>query len=292
MSVNPESSTRWLKIAVPKGAYDLEMFTARLTQWGMLGLQEADDRFEIYFPLALKPALPELLADFFRNRPDIKPVITEIADDGWGYKWQEYFKPQIISPRITVRPFWEKPIRAVAIEIVLKPGMAFGTGTHATTHMALGLLEKYLRPGMNILDAGCGSGILTIAALKLGAARVAAWDIDPSVITNFDENLELNGITENYSLNIGDVTQLSVHRPSGEHSDRPNYDYDLIVSNIERQPNLKLLAALVRQEKRPLVIFTGLLKEEYELFKNAVLNYGREVLDNITEDEWIALVVK
>jgi len=137
-----------------------------------------------------------------------------------------------------------------------------------------------LTPGDVLLDAGCGSGILTIAALKLGAAQVSAWDIDSLVIDNFNENLELNGLSRKVAIQIGDVTAL------------PNYNYDLIVSNIERQSNLRLLEALVRQQNRPLVIFTGLLKEENEIFTNKVLNYGREILDQDTEDEWLALVIK
>ena len=271
------NSERWLKVLVPKNAGNEELIIARLIQWGMLGLQETDTDYEIYFPLNMKLSLPELIA---AEWPQLNITITEIVDNGWSTKWQEYFKPQTISPRIAVRPYWEKPLNDVPVEIVLKPGMAFGTGTHPTTHLALLMLEKYLTPGDVLLDAGCGSGILTIAALKLGAAQVSAWDIDSLVIDNFNENLELNELSRKVAIQIGDVTAL------------PNYNYDLIVSNIERQSNLRLLEALVHQRNRPLVIFTGLLKEENEIFTNKVLNYGREILDQDTEDEWLALVIK
>jgi ribosomal protein L11 methyltransferase len=271
------TSQRWLKVLIPKSAGNEELIIARLIQWGMLGLQETDTDYEIYFPLNMKLSLPELIA---AEWPQLNVTITEVVDNGWSTRWQEYFKPQTISPRIAVRPYWEKPLKDVSVEIVLKPGMAFGTGTHPTTHLALLMLEKYLTPGDVLLDAGCGSGILTIAALKLGAAQVSAWDIDSLVIDNFNENLELNGLSRKVAIQIGDVTAL------------PNYNYDLIVSNIERQSNLRLLEALVRQQNRPLVIFTGLLKEENEIFTNKVLNYGREILDQDTEDEWLALVIK
>ncbi|HRU45747.1 MAG TPA: 50S ribosomal protein L11 methyltransferase [Candidatus Marinimicrobia bacterium] len=270
-------SQRWLKVLIPKSAGNEELIIARLIQWGMLGLQETDTDYETYFPLNMKLSLPELIA---AEWPQLNITITEIVDNGWSTRWQEYFKPQTISPRIAVRPYWEKPLKDVPVEIVLKPGMAFGTGTHPTTHLALLMLEKYLTPGDVLLDAGCGSGILTIAALKLGAAQVSAWDIDSLVIDNFNENLELNGLSRKVAIQIGDVTAL------------PNYNYDLIVSNIERQSNLRLLEALVHQQNRPLVIFTGLLKEENEIFTNKVLNYGREILDQDTEDEWLALVIK
>jgi len=270
-------SQRWLKVLIPKSAGNEELIIARLIQWGMLGLQETDTDYETYFPLNMKLSLPELVA---AEWPQLNITITEIADNGWSTRWQEYFKPQTISPRIAVRPYWEKPLNDVPVEIVLKPGMAFGTGTHPTTHLALLMLEKYLTPGDVLLDAGCGSGILTIAALKLGAAQVSAWDIDSLVIDNFNENLELNELSRKVAIQIGDVTAL------------PNYNYDLIVSNIERQSNLRLLEALVHQRNRPLVIFTGLLKEENEIFTNKVLNYGREILDQDTEDEWLALVIK
>jgi len=276
--MNSEKS-RWLKIIIPKDPGDQEQLLARLTQWGMLGLQETDTGYEIYFPYTMKTVIPRLIDSLRAEWPDAKPEVSEIVDDGWGTKWQEYFKPQIISAHIAVRPFWENP-QNVSVEIILKPGMAFGTGTHATTRMALRMLEKYLKSGMSVLDAGCGSGILTIAALKMGVGAVEAWDIDPDVVENFEENLQLNGLSGRTTVNIGDVTQL------------PDYHYDLIVSNIERQPNLRLLETLDRHKNHSMVIFTGLLIEESEIFSREVINYGREIVDQDIEDEWLVLVVK
>ncbi|MFA7710807.1 MAG: 50S ribosomal protein L11 methyltransferase [Candidatus Neomarinimicrobiota bacterium] len=278
MNVKPD--TCWLKITISKGNFEQERLIARLTQWDMLGLQETDQNLEVYFASDWKSVIPKIIAELKTEWPTLKTVVSEVRDDGWSVKWQEYFKPQIISPRLAVRPYWEKSVNGAAVEIVLKPGMAFGTGAHATTRLALLMLEKYLKPPATVLDAGCGSGILTIAALKLGAGQVTAWDIDPDVADNFLDNLALNELSGKAHLNIGDATNL------------PDYNFDLIMSNIERQPNLKLLRALTQHQSRSIVIFTGLLKEECELFNDAVLNYGREIIEKRFDDEWLALVAK
>ncbi len=271
-------NSRWFKVTFAKGICDAEQLVAVLLPWGLLGLQETDTHYEVYFAFSQRAALPRLMETLREQWPEIDADFAEITDDGWSTRWQEYFKPQRITHRIAVRPLWERP-QNVDVEIVLQPGMAFGTGTHATTRLALQMLEKFLMPGMSVLDAGCGSGILAIAALKLGAGSVVAWDIDPEVVDNFTENLSLNNLAGKIDIHIGDVTQL------------PDYGFNLIISNIERQPNLRLLDALALHKNRSLVIFTGLLQEECTLFTEAVLNYGREIVAQDTEDEWLVLVV-
>ncbi len=273
---------QWLAVRIPYGVSDPEILVAALQRLGMLGLEEQADAFEVYFEMQddieLLKAVGAILPSAGARSGAI--TISTIIENGWQSKWQEYFRPLKITNDIGIRPPWVEPERTWPIEIVIQPGMAFGTGTHATTQLALRLLEKYLRKGMRVMDAGCGSGILTIAALKLGAGYVQAWDIDGQVQENFYENLHLNACQTGFEFRIGDVTSLA------------EYPVDLIISNIERQANLKLLTQVSLQPRRIPLIFTGLLCEESAVFNEAVVNYGLEVLTELKADEWMALVVK
>jgi len=273
---------QWLAVRIPYGVSDPEILVAALQRLGMLGLEEQADAFEVYFEMQddieLLKAIGAVLPPAEARSGAI--TISTIIENGWQSKWQEYFRPLKITNNIGIRPPWVEPDHTWPIEIVIQPGMAFGTGTHATTQLALRLLEKYLRKGMRVMDAGCGSGILTIAALKLGAGYVQAWDIDAQVQENFYENLHLNACQTGFEFRIGDVTSLA------------EYPVDLIISNIERQANLKLLAQVSLQARRIPLIFTGLLCEESAVFNEAVVNYGLEVLTELKADEWMALVVK
>ena len=147
-------------------------------------------------------------------------VAAEMKDDSlWKDKWKEYFKPTHISDRIVVKPTWEeyKPA-SEEILIEIDPGMAFGTGTHETTSMCMKALEKYVKPGARVLDAGCGSGILSIAAAKLGAADVLGVDIDEEAVRVSEENFALNRTDGVCRAIVGDVTK-GISYPAGGSSD-------------------------------------------------------------------------
>lgn len=271
----------WLKLTLPKSNWDIEIVSGLLYLWGSSGINETENAIEAYFPVELQNQINQNLRLLCQERQLAPDFCYEIIQaQPWRTNWQIYFKPQRITARIGVRPYWEKPQKNVPLEIVIKPGMAFGTGTHVTTQLALELLEEYLHSGERILDAGCGTGILTIAALKLGARMVSAWDIDPQIEDNFYENLNLNQITAGWQLHIGDVTQLT------------DWDYDLVLSNIERQVNELVFKRIVESGRRPFIIFTGLLASDYAHFESLVVNYEREIECKRVKDEWLALVVR
>ncbi|PIS30112.1 MAG: hypothetical protein COT43_02360 [Candidatus Marinimicrobia bacterium CG08_land_8_20_14_0_20_45_22] len=279
---NIPAKRTWKKIIFDRDVCNEELLLSLLEANDRVATLEFDDRIEAIFPIEERERLFESFEPFTEKLHLSGAILSEndIADENWRLNWQKYYHRVDLENGISIRPYWEAPNSDAELEIAIKPGMAFGTGTHETTQLTLLFLKKYLRPGMSVLDAGCGNGILSIAALKVGAKSVDCWDIDPNVEENFREQMVLNKISEHFSFHIGEATALK------------SYDYDLILSNIERKPNLRLLQSATENHSPALIIFAGILTDEYEIFADAVLNYGREIVETMTQNEWIAIVVK
>ena len=251
-----------------------------LFEIGCLGITEETDKFVLYFDAEPVKDIPQQINNFLTKQQfkGFEIIDKSIQDEDWHLTWKEFFKPQTITDRITVYPEWIDADKSVEIPIKMRPGMAFGTGTHETTQLAIQLLQKKLQKNMRILDAGCGTGILTIAAFRLGASDVDSVEIDGEALDNFNENMELNN-SEGIML-IQDVTALD------------NYNYDLIVSNIQINPNIALLKTLEKQNYTNPVIFTGILKEEKDKFVKIVSDMNRKITAELVKNEWAAFVVE
>ena len=281
---------RWQKVSIPKGKYDLDLFLGFLVDLGCVGITEGDNFLEVYFPYEDRKNTLFAVKNYFTKFGNGKYSIEEcvVEWENWHLNWQKHFKLIKLGERIIIRKYTNKRDKIALkklngnfdIEILIKPGMAFGTGTHATTQMALVLMEQIVKEGMSILDAGCGSGILTIAALKMGAANVDSWDNDPDIEENYLEHIKLNGIESGYNLKIGDVTEIN------------DYHYDLIVSNIERKTDLRLLSSVIKSGSESLIIFSGILINEYGDFEKEVVKYKRRIINEMFKSEWVALVVR
>jgi len=170
-------------------------------------------------------------------------TLQAVADQDWVRETQAQFAPICIADRLWIVPSWHQP-PAHGIVLRLDPGMAFGTGSHASTRLVLGWLERSLAPGVSLLDYGCGSGILAITAAKLGATRVDAVDVDPLALAATMANARINGV----ALRALPPEQL------------PPGDYDVVVANILSQPLIllePLLAARTRRGGR--VALAGIL---------------------------------
>ena len=168
---------------------------------------------EGYHRLAqVRMALSQLKA----AHPEYAPLLltmNNLEDADWENNWKQFYKPMEIGERLIVVPEWEQANTQGRIPLILNPGLTFGTGSHATTRLCLTALEKTIRGGERVLDLGCGSGILSIAALKLGAASAAAVDIDDKCRDVAYENAALNGIGQDtYTVRIGDVLGDAVLR--------------------------------------------------------------------------------
>ena len=174
-------------------------------------------------------------------------TIATIADDDWVRKTQQQFQPICVAPGLWIVPSWCEPADPKAINLRLDPGLAFGTGSHPTTRMCLRWLALHLSAGATVLDYGCGSGILAIAAAKLGAGAVNGIDVDTQAITASRENAKLNNVVARFDL--AEAFTAST--------------YDVVVANILANP-LQLLAPLLaaRVRARGQVVLSGILEPQ------------------------------
>ena len=170
------------------------------------------------------------MSDLKKARPECGPLlltIDNVADADWENNWKKFYKPMEIGERLLVVPQWEEARDDGRVKLVLNPGLTFGTGSHATTRLCLQALDKYIRGGEKLLDLGCGSGILSIAALVLGAKEAFACDIDEKCVDVAYENAALNGVgKDRYTVRWGDVlTDKALQAEFGG-------GYDMVVANI------------------------------------------------------------
>ena len=200
-------------------------------------------------------------------------VVEEVAEQNWVQLTQSQFDPIRVSERLWIVPSWHDSPDPDAVNLILDPGMAFGTGSHPTTRLCLEWLERHVASGCTVLDYGCGSGILAIAAARLGAARVAGVDIDPQAVAAAHANAERNGVTALFA----DSTQPM----AGE--------YDLVVANILSNP-LRVLApaicAHVRSSGR--LALSGILREQAEEIIAIYAQWLPMQVADVRED-WVCL---
>ncbi len=170
------------------------------------------------------------MAALKKEHPEYAPMllsVTPTADEDWENNWKKFYKPMEIGDRLLVVPEWEQVKDTSRVAVRLNPGLTFGTGSHATTRMCLQALEKHVHGGEKVLDLGCGSGILSITALRLGAASAFACDIDEKCVDVAYENAALNGVGKDvYTVRWGDVlTDAALKADIGG-------GYDIVVANI------------------------------------------------------------
>ena len=210
-------------------------------------------------------------------------IATEnLAEEDWAEGWKKYYKPIHIG-RLSVVPAWE-PYQAKDGEVVVKmdPGMAFGTGTHETTHLVMGLLEQEIKGGERFLDVGCGSGILSICAAKLGASFCAAYDIDPVAVAVAKDNIASDG-AENIICGVSDLL-------SGVDTTAP---YTFVVANIVADILLRMLPDL-KDYIAPgaKVILSGIIRERAEEMEQALVNLGYTIIRTEYENDWTAILAE
>lgn len=173
--------------------------------------------------------------------------VEPVPEQDWVRLTQAQFEPIQVSPRLWVVPTWHQPPDPAAVNLSIDPGVAFGTGSHPTTRLCLAWLDAHIRGGETVLDYGCGSGILAVAALRLGAARAVGVDIDPQAPAAARHNAEVNGVAGRFTVEAG-VADGSA---------------DVVVANILANP-LRLLAPVLARAARPggALVLSGILEEQ------------------------------
>lgn len=208
--------------------------------------------------------------------------VLTVNDEDWADNWKAYYHVTPLGRRLVIKPTWEEYLpQADELVIELDPGMAFGTGTHVTTRQCLELMESVVEAGQNVLDIGTGSGILAIAAAKLGAAKVRAIDNDPVAVKTARENVEQNQVSSVIRVELKDLAEM----------DGPQFD--LVIANLTAQVLGRLLGRLIRLTRAGgRVIAAGIGREQWPGLKEVITNSGL-VLEQISEDEdWVAVLAR
>lgn len=211
-------------------------------------------------------------------------AVTEVCDADWKDNWKAYFKPSHISERIVVKPSWEDYEKQSAEELVIEidPGMAFGTGTHPTTTLCVRLLEKYIQsPDEVVLDVGCGSGILSMAAALLGIRKIKGVEIDPVAVDVAKENVALNHLSGQIEVLQGDLTKGL------------DFKADIVVANLMADLVMMLSKDVSRHlQGRKIYISSGILIEKQKQVAEAIVSAGFEILEIAEEGEWCAIAAR
>ena len=254
-------------------------------------LQEKKGLCRVTFYLSDDPDGQRQLADIEKmvgTLPQAHLSRAAVQDADWENNWKQFYKPMEIGERLLVIPEWEQAGTSGRVELRLNPGLTFGTGSHATTRLCLTALEKHVRGGETVLDLGCGSGILSIAALLLGADRAVACDIDEKCMDVAYENAALNGVgRDRYTVRWGDVvTDRALRRELGG-------PYDVVVANIVADV-IKALASTVRPLVREGGIFlcSGIIDDRAEEVAQCLRDNGWTIAETRSSEGWFSYLCR
>lgn len=249
-------------VYIPDDAEGLEMLSMIKTE--LSSLKAADENKE----------LGRLVCEF-----------SSIREEDWANNWKKYFKPLKIGDKLLIKPSWEiaEPDEERTV-VEIDPAASFGTGQHNTTQLCLELLEKNIASGDRLLDLGCGSGILSVSAVKLGAAYAAAVDIENDAAAAAKENARKNGIAENrYTSMCGDITSDSRLR------ENIGTGYDVVCANIVADVLIAMsqyFGGFVRENG--MLIVSGIIEKRLSEVIDAIAKHGFTLIEKRQKDDWIA----
>ena len=305
---------KWLEVAVNTTPEKLDEVTAKLTAAGMASLVIEDEGEFLQFLEQNRQYwdyVDQELLDRMRGVTRVKFYVTDdpdgraqleqytrgldceyttvpLSENDWAYSWQKYYKPLPVGERLYVVPQWERgnEMPPGRVPLYLNPGLTFGTGSHASTQLCLEGVEEHTAPGQPVLDLGCGSGILSIAALCLGASGAVAVDIDPKAVDVAYENAALNGIgRDRYTVRAGNV--LADRALAAELAQQR---YHLVLANIVADVIIPLSAWVPQVLSRDGVFLcSGIIAPRAQEVADALARNGLKVTRKREKNGWAAL---
>lgn len=256
-----------------------EQVIAELTELDFYGFEQLDNQLAAFIEA---PRFNDYSREIIEQMVHLIPgasmeEMDQIEDQNWNQVWEHSIQPQRIG-HFLVRPTWSaEKARPGEILLEIDPKMAFGTGYHATTRLILRQMESVQFKNKTVLDAGTGTGVLAIAAIKLGAKNAVGFDIDPWSRENATENVLINGVSESVDIRFGSIEQIGDHEK-----------FDIILANINRNIILELIPFFVRKVNAGgTICLTGLLAEDEKSIRNSLENEPVNIVDLQQENEWI-----
>lgn len=288
-----DSAAAIANMTVPYGIYiedysDLEREVLEIARIDLIDedLLKADrDKAKIHIYIDPEDNIDEAVS-FLKERLNASDIdytidLSNVREDDWLNNWRKYFKPMPVGERLLINPSWytdtDPEGRAV---LNIDPGLAFGTGKHETTRLCMEALERYVNKGSKVLDVGCGSGILGIAAVLLGADSAFGVDIDETAVRTANENARINGVGDSFTAIAGDLV------------DKVTEKYDIVVANIVADAIIALSASVPRfMTDDAVYIVSGIIDARADDVKNAVKD-SFDIVEENTLGGWYCFVLR
>jgi len=291
-----KSINRWLAISLRVPRESIDAVSNFLMEQGATGIEEGEEdpkgeRLKAYFLRnGREEGVFRALRRYLKSLRAIQPGLSQtkikvlpIPEQNWGENWKRFFKPVRVTLRFVIKPPWSSfPLRKNQISIDITPGMAFGTGTHATTKLSIRALEERLKKKRaSVLDVGTGSGILSIVAARLGAKEVLGIDTDPVAVEAARENVSQNGVSNIVKIRKGSIGHIRMR-------------FDVVVANIDLKSLRRMRKPLLNHlENQGFLILSGILEGEKDglrqhFIETGFLQWGKDS----QEGEWVCLIFK
>jgi len=266
------SQQSYYKLTIPVSDSEKEIMIAWINFLEAESIVESEDQLEVYTTMEADAFLIDL-GRKVAFEPD-EVIVEKVEDKNWNALWESNFEPIQIGA-IHVRATFHKPTEGDDQELIIAPKMAFGTGHHPTTYMMIETMQQLDLGGKSVFDYGCGTGILSVLAYKLGSKKITAVDIQEEAEDNFHEHLEINDcLPSHFRFHLGQLEQISGR-------------YDVILANINRHVLLEKHTVLKRYlNEGGLMVMSGILDSDRELLVSTYEGAGWKVIDEFSRGEW------